>query len=377
MKNCLIIAGEKSGEDHVMSFLPKLMSAHADYQFWGVGGEEMESCSVELLYHLKEFSSWGFSGVISKIPFYKRALDRICKEVVDRKCKVAILVDFQGFNMRLAARLKKLGVKVLYYVAPQAWVWKEGRVKKLRKNVHTLFTILPFEKQWFRDRGVDQVVSVSHPLYIRYKKESLDRAYGLESKSYDWMQKHPHILLLPGSRHFEVQSLLPTFIKALQLLNFPVRVGLVKSSSVDELLYAPYLKDVDIVYQDHELDEALKWASVSLAASGTVTLTCALFQVPTIMAYQSSFLNEYIFYELLGYDGYITLPNIILGKEVFPELIQNRATSFNMSRELVKLMTDVEHYDAVKKTLTNMRELIRGDIEDVSSKMSELLEDAS
>ena len=168
-ESCLIIAGEKSGEEHAMSFLPDVLKNVPDLKLFGVGGEEMQALGVELLYHLKDFSSWGFSEVIGKIPFYFKALQHIEEEVVRRGCQTAILIDFQDFNMRLAKRLKRRGVKVLYYVAPQAWAWKAWRATTLSKTVHTLFTILPFEKDWFKERGVNQVCSVPHPLWFHYK----------------------------------------------------------------------------------------------------------------------------------------------------------------------------------------------------------------
>ena len=141
--SCLIIAGEKSGEEHAMSFLPTLMESSPGMKFFGVGGDEMSSLGVENLYHLKDFSSWGFSEVIGKIPFYFKALNQIVEEVKKRKCKFAILIDFQDFNLRLAKKLNREGVRVFYYVAPQAWAWKAWRAKALEENVDTLFTIIP------------------------------------------------------------------------------------------------------------------------------------------------------------------------------------------------------------------------------------------
>ena len=160
LDSCLIIAGEKSGEDHAMTFLPVLKKHSPNCHFYGVGGQRLENEGVELLYHLKDFSGIGISEVLSKIPFYYKALDHILDEVKKRKTKTAILIDFQGFNLKLAKKLKALGVNVLYYVAPQAWVWKPWRSKVLEKNVHTLFTILPFEKKWFQATSVIPGVSL-------------------------------------------------------------------------------------------------------------------------------------------------------------------------------------------------------------------------
>ena len=127
--NCLLVAGEKSGEDHVLTFLSKLQTKLPHLQFWGVGGDQLAQRNVELLYHLKDFSSMGFSEVIAKILFYKRAENLLIREAKKRRCRVAILIDFQTFNLRLAKKLKKEGLAILYYVAPQAWAWKSYRAK--------------------------------------------------------------------------------------------------------------------------------------------------------------------------------------------------------------------------------------------------------
>ena len=149
-KSCLIVAGEKSGEEHCLSFYSKIKELDPKISFFGVGGDELKNKGMDLLYHLNEFSSWGVSEVIGKIPFYFNALNSIVNEVEKRDCKYAILVDFQSFNHRLAKRLKKRGVKVFYYVAPQAWAWKAFRAQLLGKSVHTLFTIIPLKKSGSR-----------------------------------------------------------------------------------------------------------------------------------------------------------------------------------------------------------------------------------
>ncbi|MEI8348494.1 MAG: hypothetical protein WCG27_13580, partial [Pseudomonadota bacterium] len=288
MHNCLIIAGEKSGEEHTLSFLPQLRQLCPQTHFWGVGGEELKSCGMELIYHLKDFSNMGFSGVIGKIPFYLKAMRTLVEEVEKRQCRVAILVDCQDFNLRMAQRLSDKGVKVLYFVAPQAWAWRAGRAKKLAKYVHTLFTILPFEKKWFSDRGVKNTIAVPHPLITRYRQI-------LEEKDAKLSAKTPHggpgstinILLLPGSRDFEVELLLPRFWQSIQELKkeYPapenIKVSLVKASALSESFWSKYSYAFDQYYPDTELAKALEDSHVALASSGTVTLACALFQVPT------------------------------------------------------------------------------------------------
>ena len=317
--NCLIVVGEKSGEEHALSFLGKIKSRVPGLNIWGVGGDQLAKENVELIYHLKDFSCWGFSKVITKIPFYIKAENNLLTNAVKRNCKVAILVDFQTFNLRLAKRLKAIGVDVLYYVAPQAWAWKSYRVKILKKTVHTLFTILPFEKKWFYDRGVKRIKAVQHPLMRAYK-DKIKRISGTQREHLPG--EKIKLLLLPGSRNFEVQALLGVFIQTVSHLRpFSFELGLVPSPNVDQSLYYPYLGCITSVFSHQKLGDALEWADVGLAASGTVSLACALFKVPTVVAYKVSLLDEFFLDTFTNYQGFFSLANIIHQEKVFKNLV--------------------------------------------------------
>lgn len=353
--SCLIIAGEKSGEEHALTFFDHLKKNLDNPSFFGVGGDELKKRDFELLFHLNDFSSFGFSEVITKIPFYFKAMSRIIEEVEKRGTRVAILIDFQDFNLRLAQKLKKRGVAVFYYVAPQAWVWKAHRASILQRCVHTLFTILPFEKEWFSKRGVKSVFSVDHPLYTHYHKKIAE-----SKRETNFPVKN--LLILPGSRNFEVASLLPDFMKTAHYLlkEFNLRLHLVRSPSVKNEHYAKYLHLFTRVYESDEITYALENADVALAASGTVTLTCALFSVPTVVCYKGTLLNEFIYYNFLNYKGDVSLANIIHGKTIFPELLAERATPFNMRRELLKWLRNRDAYEKTKRELASTLNLIRG-----------------
>ena len=371
--SCLIIAGEKSGEEHAMSFLPKLMLANPECSFYGVGGDEMEESGVDCLYHLRDFSSWGFSEVIKKIPFYFKALKSLISEVDKRKTRVAILIDFQDFNMRLAKRLKKRNIKVLYYVAPQAWAWKAWRAKALQRDVNTLFTILPFEKKWFSDRGVQHVYAAPHPLYHHFKEDLPKRNL---QKTHSELRKKVRILLLPGSRNFEVENLFKVFVSAAKSLSFPIELGIVVSPNVSARLYRPFLKFCPKVFDHGKIGDALEWAHLAVAASGTVTLNCALFQVPTVVCYKTSHLNEFIFNNLLSYKGPISLANIVHEEPVFPELLQNQVSSFNISKALNAWIESKQVYDKLQSKLASTLSIISGDQEGVVAKMNATMNEA-
>lgn len=370
-QSCLIIAGEKSGEDHAMTFFPKLKELVPNCDFFGVGGSRLEELGVDLRYHLKDFSGIGISEVLSKLPFYYHALDEILNEVKQRDTKTAILIDFQGFNLKLAKKLKKLGVNVLYYVAPQAWVWKPWRAKILERNVHTLFTILPFEKDWFHKRGVSKVKAVVHPLMLEYKEQlSILRL----RKGQDFENRKIRILLLPGSRNMEVESLLPIFEKAISLIqeNLEIEVGIVKTESVRSELYVNTLLYAH-TWNSSELACALDWADMSIAASGTVTLATGLFQVPTVVCYKVSYFTEFVLSLLVPYDGPISLTNIICKKMIFPELLQYRVDRYNIAKYIKNWAQNVDEYDQIVNELGSLGTLLTGDNFDVSCYMSEVI----
>jgi len=374
MKSCLIIAGEKSGEEHAMSFFPELRKLSPDTEFYGVGGDLLQKEGMELIYHLGEFSSMGFSEVIGKIPFYFRALKKFENLVQEKGTKTAILIDFQDFNLRLAQRLSKQGVKILYYVAPQAWVWKAKRAGVLSRTVHTLFSILPFEKDWFEERGVKQIRSVPHPLRETHSRDLVD----LPEKSWAQMrEKKIKILLLPGSRRFEVELLLPQFMEAIRRLkkDYAVETHLVRVSHLPSSLYDYFSHEIDHIYPSEDLTRAMRNCHMALAASGTVTLSTGLFELPTVVAYRASLLNEFIFRNFIKYQGAVSLTNIIHKKMLFPELIQEEASPARLERALRTWIEDEKAYNEVKRDLKETKVLLSGEEFSVPAYLAEVIDE--
>ncbi|MBP9674183.1 MAG: lipid-A-disaccharide synthase [Bacteriovoracaceae bacterium] len=374
-ESCLIIAGEKSGEEHALSFLPQIIKKCPQVEFFGVGGDDFHKLGVDVLYHLRDFSSWGINDVLKKIPFYIKAFYTLLREVRKRNCKMAILVDFQDFNLKLAKKLKRRGVKVFYYVAPQAWAWKEYRTKALNNSVHTLFTILPFEKEWFSTRGVHKVKSVTHPLYAKYAPFFLAQKSSTEST-----EKRKKIVLLPGSRNREVRELLPLFVKALQKWKQQdpdIFIVLVQATSVAEEIYTQYQSSFDQIYQDVDLAQALAGAHFALAASGTVTLATALFQVPTVVCYRGSLLEEFIYQQFITYRGPISLANIVLQKNIFPELLQEQVTVENILKYFKKWSEDPQEYYRIKNVLKQIPILLQGEEFDFPNYFAQVLSEPS
>ena len=360
-ESCLIIAGEKSGEDHTMTFFPELKKLAGDCEFFGVGGDKLKDQGVELMYHTRDFSSVGITEVLGKLRFYFKAMDLIVEEVKKRNCKTAILVDFQGFNLKISKRLNKMGVKVLYYVAPQAWVWKAYRAKTIQENVHTLFTILPFEKKWFMDRGVKNVKAVVHPLQVEFGSRLSEIR---QRRHADFSNRKIRILLLPGSRNSEVSGMLPILYKGAEVLEdegFDIETGIVKVETVKPHHYENQDYKIDNVWESNDLVEAFNWADICFATSGTVTLATGMFEIPTVVAYKLSFVNEFILKLLIPYKGPASLTNIIHNEMIFPEFLHYEADRYNLAKTARKWLQNENEYNEIINKLKKTSSMLSGD----------------
>ena len=370
---CLIVAGEQSGEDICLGFLDALIARYPDSDIWGVGGDGMVARGFRAVHHLRTFSTWGLWEGLRRVPFYMRALRDVEREAVRTKTKTAILIDFQEFNMWLARRLRARGVRILQVVAPQAWAWRPGRARSLARDVHTLFTVLPFEKSWFEQRGVPRVVSIPHPVHERFKN-SLPKTPKTPGD--------PFVLaLLPGSRANEVAQLLPEFIKTCRLLRGRGRrftTILVRAKSVDPSLYAPWERDADRRVENADLGKALGAADYALAASGTVVLSCALFGVPTVSCYKLSPLMEFTATTFFGYKGHTSLPNLIHDKGIVPELLGFSANHRDMAQRLDAWIDNPDADRNVRRDLLATRNLIgEGDAPSLADHLIRLVGEAT
>lgn len=366
-RSCLIVAGETSGEEHALSFLPRLMELRPEIKFWGVAGDRLRERGVELRYHLKDFSSMGFSEVIGKIPFYRNAMKALVDEAIRKGTTDAILVDFQDFNLRLAQKLKKKNIRVWYYVAPQAWAWRAHRATTLARTVERLFTILPFEEQWFRERKVAQVTPVPHPLTTSYAHQ-LERL-----PKRDWSERllaAPRMMILPGSRRSEVGPLLPIFMETVKLLRQEIpgmRVTMARVPHLDQRYFNCAQGIVDEWISPEELPESLLTSDIALAASGTVTLGTGLLGVPTVVCYQSSLLNEFILRKVVRYFNPISLTNLVSGTLVFPEYTQQEVQPPILRAAVLRWLRDPHYWNATAVQLARVPQLMRAGVTDVGA----------
>jgi len=344
------VAGEKSGDLHGGNLIKELQLSNPSLSFSGYGGDQMQSAGMTLLGH---YRSMAFMGVLPVLMNLGKIFSRM------RECKAAIqsfqpdavvLIDYGGFNMKLAAWLKEHHFRVYYYISPKVWAWNTGRAKKLKATVDRMFCILPFEKTFYQkfDWAVDYV---GNPVLDAVK---------------DYQSKNPHsshmgssyVALLPGSRRGELKRIMPLLaevVKSRPSLNFTVAA----LSELDQSLYEPlrHFKNVQWVYDDSY--QVLTHAQAAVVTSGTATLETGLFKVPQVVVYKASSL-EYAIGSWLVSVSFISLVNLIAEKEVIRELLQEQATTHGVLDELDQLVVEsnrrksiLQGYDQVWQRLDN------------------------
>ena len=345
-----IIAGEASGDLHGSNLIRELhrLDQNANIRCWG--GDKMQKAGAELVKHYRDLAFMGFAEVIKNLPAILNNL-KFCKQDISNfKPDVLILIDYPGFNLRIAKWAKNQGFKVIYYISPQVWAWKEGRVKSIKKVVDKMLVILPFEEQFYKSWDY-KVVYVGHPL-VQVINE--------------YRNQHPTvskpakqiIALLPGSRKQEVLKKLPIMLQIIKY--FPdYQFVIAKAPSLDNEFYQSMLSEdtADIAIHPDAYG-VLSIASAALVTSGTATLETALFQVPEVVCYKGSKLS-YLIAKRLVKIKYISLVNLIMDKEVVTELIQDELNEANLKRELYMLLNDPTKKEQLKKDYMDLRNLLQ------------------
>ncbi len=345
-----IIAGEASGDMHAANLMKELKKLDASAQFRCWGGDKMKEQGAELVKHYRDLAFMGFTEVLMNLKTILRNIDFCKKDILSYKPDVVILVDYPGFNLRIAEFAKTNGFKVFYYISPQVWAWKESRVNKIRRFVDRMFVILPFEKDFYKKHNYE-VDFVGHPLL-----DALDPTSAAADKN-PYSGK-PVIALLPGSRKQEIAVKLPLMLSVID--EFKDHQFIIAGApSVPEAFYKEIIgnKNVSIVFnQTHEL---LMDAYAALVTSGTATLETALFEVPEVVCYKGGKVSYYIARSLVNVK-YISLVNLIMDKEIVKELIQNDLTTKNITEELKKIVYDQNKRAEMKNNFLQLKEKLGG-----------------
>lgn len=337
-----VSTGEVSGDLHLSYLVEAIKKKYRDVEFYGVAGGHSKSVGVNVIQDIDELAIMGFTEVLKKYSFLKRKANEYIEFIKKENIKKVILVDYGGFNLKFLELLKKeiADIEVFYYIPPKLWIWGEKRIKKLVKADH-IMVIFPWEVDFYKKHNVDAIY-FGNPFVDKYVVENRSDEY---------------ILLLPGSRKQEIKTLIPIMLELVKRNRD--KKFLLKLSSKEHL---KWIDENSINYSnltlefDKKLSECVRVSSVAVAASGTVTLELALMGLPTIVVYKTGFINAFIARYILKI-GFVSLPNLTLNREVFPELLQERCNVEEIERYLIKLNSDREE---MRKNIQEVRERLSG-----------------
>lgn len=357
MKKILIIAGETSGDMHGSSLIAEMKKLNPDISIVGIGGDGMISQGLEALHHIREMSFLGFAEVVKHIPFIRKVQSEIVNVVKSNKINYAVLIDYPGFNLSIAKKLKRFDVQIIYYISPQLWAWGTGRIKKIKQLVSKMLVVFPFEEKLYRDAGVD-VEFVGHPLinrinnYNYLSKEELFSQYELKAGK-------EILLLLPGSRRQEVEKNFPEMIKAAEKISdkHDLQIVVGCADQIDTNWFSQFSSSISFKVVKDKTYELFKYSKFGLIKSGTSTLEAALFQLPMIIIYKTSVLTYRIGKALISLDK-IGMPNIILQKNLLPELVQHEANMDNIFLTADKILSNQNQYDNIKNELAKIPQML-------------------
>lgn len=357
--NCImIIAGEASGDLHGAKLARSIKALVPDTFMFGIGGKAMQSEGVRCIFDSEALSVVGITEVVSSLPTIYRAMSIVKKALRRIKPDLLVLIDYPEFNFLVAAVAKKLNIPVLFYISPQIWAWRQYRVKKIKRLVDHMAVILPFEASFYQEHHVP-VTFVGHPLL-----DTIPTQTDLPVSSKQPVETM--IGLLPGSRKKEVATLLPVMLAAAQMIKhrFPETRFIVSSSaSIQANLVTDqvdrYTSTLDIEVVKGPVEQVFRRSRLLVAASGTVTLEAALYGVPTVIVYKVSPLSYWLGKRLIKVK-HIGMANLIVQKELLPELVQDKASPEAIAETVSKMIDDPEKLKLMQRELKRVRELLGG-----------------
>lgn len=349
-----IIAGEASGDLHGSNLIKALRQKDTQAQIRCWGGDLMEKAGGELAKHYKDMAFMGFLEVLKNIPTIFKNISYCKTDIQDFKPDVVIFIDFSGFNLRIAKWAKQNGFRTNYYISPQIWASREGRITKIKRDIDQMHVILPFEKDFYEKKHGYPVHFVGHPLIDAIENTKL-MAESEFRTNYNLNSNKPIIALLPGSRKQEVQKMLSVMLSVKE--DFPqYQFVIAGAPSLPDDFYKPFLGDSDVGYVSNQTYSLLKHAHAALVTSGTATLETALFRIPQVVCYKGNWISYQIAKRIITLD-YISLVNLIMDKEVVKELIQSDLTTENVRAELGRIVEGKQRegilldYEALRKKL--------------------------
>jgi len=355
-KQILIIAGEASGDMHGVGLIKELRRINPQVSFFGMGGDKMREAGVETFYHINQLSFMGFFEVLENLGFFREVMKKMTQILDERKPDLAILIDYPGFNLKLAEEIKKRKILILYYISPQVWAWGKGRIKKIKKLVDKMIVFFPFEEKIYKDAQVD-VDFIGHPLLDVVKTsltpDEFRNKFGIEKDQI-------LIGLFPGSRALEVEKILPIMLSSCEIMkskikDLKVAVSLAPTIEKDYLVSFLTQKRLEVVLVEKFTYDLMRYSDFLLVKSGTSTLEAAIIGTPFVVIYKTGFLTWLVARSLVKVP-YIGMVNLISGKKIVPEFVQYEAKPEKIAGEMYQFLTDKEKYQKMKDELSAVKE---------------------
>ena len=354
-KKIVIIAGEASGDLHGSSLVKELKKINSNLEIFGIGGDRMKSQGVELIFHVEKLSFMGFFEVIKNLSFIRGVMKKMTSMIETRRPELVILIDYPGFNLRFAKKVKNLGIRVVYYISPQVWAWGGNRVKKMRGLIDKMVVIFPFEKEIYKKFGLD-CEFVGHPLLEVTRQvlsaEDFQKKFGIR-------RNDVVVGLLPGSRWQEVEKILPIMLESSKLLkarikNLKVLLGLAPTIKKEKIENLQNLAGSQTMIVENLTYDLMKHANLLLIASGSATLECAILGTPFLVLYKTSLWTYLVAKSLITIPN-IALANVVAGKRIVPEFIQSQAIPNRIAEEMYEILTDRERYKTIQNELMKVK----------------------
>ena len=357
-KRIMIVAGEASGDLHGGNLIREMRQIDPTLHFCGVGGKKMKEAGIDLIADSADMAVVGLTEVFSKLGTIRKVMGALKASIKMNKPDLLILIDYPGFNLSLSKIAKKNFIKIFYYISPQVWAWRKGRIGTIKRIVDKMAVILPFEASLYHEAGVD-VTFVGHPLLdvvrTKYSRQEALYRFGLHEGT-------TTIGILPGSRQSEALRLLPEMLRAAEIIakKMPrVQFVLPIADTLDMNFISHIIKQYPVTVRiiSGEIYDVINCSDVVIVASGTATLETALMETPMVIIYKVSLLSYYVGKMIINV-SHIGLVNIIAGKTIVPELIQDEANPDSIAAEVVDILTNRSRMDNMKDELLKIKGML-------------------
>lgn len=349
----MIIAGEASGDMHGAALVKDILEKDSSINIFGIGGDKMIAEGLKSEYHIKDLAFLGFTEIIRHLPFIKKVQRRLIEIIKENKIRTVVLIDYPGFNLNLAKKLKKLGIKIIYYISPQVWAWGQKRVHKIRRLIDKMLVVFPFEKEFYQKHNVE-VEYVGHPLIKRISEYEFESEVSFR-KRLNLDEKKEILLILPGSRNHEIEKIFPEVIEAASKISekHNLQTVVACASNIDETIFDEYKNEFHFRIVKEKTYELMKYSKFGIIKSGTSTLEAGLFKLPFVVVYSTSNLTYKIMKSLIKVDK-IAMANIILKENVVPELIQHEANSENIIKTVDEILSSDQRIREIKNKFSSL-----------------------